>query len=234
MSMEPGIDFPDERTAVDVQTGSRDDVLVSFVEKAAGEELVLSVGQDSSHRRVRLDPGEFLDLLWRGPEELRAVPAVLVAVDAGITPTWRVRMTGPATRGQRRAAVRAPLGFPVEMSAGESLFQGRTLDLSEGGVRCLLRPVSDSAAAAEPTASPDGGTVQQPSPSVEIGTVATVTMHLDGDRIACQAEVVRRHRRDDQGIELSLRLIDLGERREDVIRRHVFAGLRELRSRGLL
>jgi PilZ domain len=222
MSMEPGVDFPDERTAVDVQTGSRDDVLVSFVEKAAGQELVLSVGQDATHRRVRLEPGELLDLIWRGPGELRAVPAELLAVDGGIAPTWRVRMTGPAARGQRRAAVRAPMGFAVELSAGEARFQGRTLDLSEGGVRCLLRAAGVPASA------------EQPPPPPEVGDVATVTVQLDGDRISCSAEVVRRHRRDDDHLELSLRLLDLGERREDVIRRHVFAGLRELRSRGLL
>jgi hypothetical protein len=213
----PGVDYPEDRTVLDVKAVSRDDVLTSFVEEATGGELVVSVGEDSSKRRVRLDVGERMELIWRGPEELRSLPVELVEVRSGDSPTWRLRSVGPASRGQRRNAVRAPMSVPIELGAGNAVLVGTTLDLSEGGTHCLL--------AAKPGVEP---------PSVEAGAVLPVTVDLDGDRLTAKAEVIRRHLREDDHTELSLRFVGLGERREDLIRRRVFAELRDLRSRGLI
>ncbi|MGY1724584.1 flagellar brake protein [Blastococcus sp. SYSU DS0533] len=217
MTGEPGVDYPEEKVVVEVKATSREDVLTSFVERAAPQELVLTVGMDAAQRRVRLEPGEQLQLLWKGPEELRALPAELVHVEAGEGPTWRVRPVGPASRGQRRAAVRAPVSVPVELGAGDQVLLGASVDLSEGGMRCLL-------------SSP----VPAASPSLEPGSVVPVALVVGGDRMTCNGEVVRRHARTDDRAELSFRFLRLGERQEDVIRREVFAQLRELRSRGLL
>jgi hypothetical protein len=212
----PGVDHPEDRTVLDVKAVSRDDVLTSFVEEVTGGELVISVGQDASRRRVRFEPGEVLELVWRGPEELRSVPAELVEVLGGESPSWRLRITGPSSRGQRRAAVRAPLAVPIEVGADGATRSGTTLDLSEGGTHCLLDGEPDRTGA------------------LEVGGVVRVAVDLDGRRLAARAEVVRRHPREDRRPELSLRFIGLAERDEDVIRRRVFAELRELRSRGLL
>ena len=59
-------------------------------------------------------------------------------------------------------------------------------------------------------------------------------MLLTGQRLTAQAEVIRRHPREDAHTELSIRFIGLGERREDAIRRYVFAEMRDLRTRGLI
>ncbi|WP_374201741.1 PilZ domain-containing protein [Blastococcus sp. KM273129] len=56
----------------------------------------------------------------------------------------------------------------------------------------------------------------------------------DREEVACRGEVIRRIPRQDGGIELSLRFLDMPEKTQDLIRRHVFAGLRQLRSRGML
>ena len=56
----------------------------------------------------------------------------------------------------------------------------------------------------------------------------------DGEEIACRGEVIRRIPRQDRGVELSLRFLDMPEKTQDLIRRHVFAGLRSLRARGML
>jgi hypothetical protein len=213
----PGIDYPEDRSVLDVKAVSRDDVLTSFVEEATGGELVVSVGEDSQRRRVRLDVGERLELIWRGPEELRSMPVELVEVRTGDSPTWRLRVVGPASRGQRRNAVRAPMSVPIELGLGDDLLVGATLDLSEGGSHCLL-----------------GGKPNTTTQTVEVGSVLPVTVDLDGTRVAAKAEVIRRHPREDDRIELSLRFVGLGERREDTIRRRVFAELRDLRSRGLI
>jgi hypothetical protein len=213
----PGVDYPEDRTVLDVKAVSRDDVLTSFVEQATGGELVVSVGEDAQKRRVRLDVGERLELVWRGPEELRSLPVELVEVRTGDAPTWLLRVVGPASRGQRRNAVRVPMSVPVELGAGEGMLVGATLDLSEGGTRCLLNGKPGTA-----------------TRTVEVGSVLPVTVDLDGNRLAAQAEVIRRHPRDDDRTELSLRFVGLGERREDIIRRRVFAEMRDLRSRGLI
>ncbi|PRY43182.1 PilZ domain-containing protein [Geodermatophilus tzadiensis] len=212
----PGVDHPEERAVVDVKAESRDDVLLSFVEEVSGGEMVLSVGTDAAKRRVRLDVGEHLELIWRGPDELRSVPAQLVEVGGGDAPTWRIRTTGPASRGQRRAAVRAPMALPLEVEVGKAVLGGATLDLSEGGSRCLF------------VAPPAG------APAIEVGAVLGVTLDLDGTRLRFDAEVIRRHEREDGRPELSLRFLGLGEKRQDTIRRRVFAELRDLRSRGVI
>ena len=50
-----------------------------------------------------------------------------------------------------------------------------------------------------------------------------------------RAEVARHHARTDRQTELSLRFVALPEKMQDLdARREVFAGLRELRARGLL
>jgi hypothetical protein len=213
----PGVDHPEERAVLDVKASSRADVLVSFVERVSGSELVVSVGEDAQKRRARLDTGEHLELIWRGPEELRSLPAQLVEVVPGDSPTWRLKIVGPASRGQRRNAVRAPLSVALDVTFGEKVVSGTTLDLSEGGTRCLL------------TGRPGGE-----KPEVEVGAVLPVVVDLDGERVATKAEVIRRHPREDDHTELSLRFVGLGEKREDTIRRRVFAELRDLRSRGLI
>jgi hypothetical protein len=213
----PGVDHPEERAVLDLKASSRSDVLISFVEEVSGSELVVSVGEDAQKRRVRLDIGEQVELIWRGPEELRSLPAQLVEVVAGDSPTWRLKVVGPASRGQRRSAVRAPMSVSIEVALGERVLVGTTVDLSEGGTRCLLT-----------------GRPGVAKPEIEVGAVLPVVVDLDVDRLTVKAEVIRRHAREDHHSEWSLRFVGLGEKREDAIRRRVFAELRDLRSRGLI
>jgi c-di-GMP-binding flagellar brake protein YcgR len=118
---------------------------------------------------------------------------------------------------QRRGAVRAPLTVPVELGLAAGPAPGKTVDLSESGVRCILEPSAD-----------DG----RPVPAA--GDVVRVTLVLPDLTVRCQGQVVRRHRRADEQAELSLRFIGLPEKDQDQVRRRVFARLRELRQRGLL
>ncbi len=239
MDGEPGFDYPEERAAVDVMVASRHDALVSFVQEVHEGELILSVGQDSAQRRVRLDPGERLELVWKDVAELRTVPAELVAVDTGGEPTWRVRTVGPATRGQRRAAVRAPLISRVSVVVEEQTLEGRSVDMSEAGVRCLLdaprTTVKGSTVVAQAEDDAEQGAARASQAVVQVGAVLPVTVWLD-DRhhISATGEVVRRHIRHDRRQELSIRFLGLPERMQDLIRREVFACLRDLRARGLL
>ncbi|MGY1681313.1 PilZ domain-containing protein [Geodermatophilus sp. SYSU D01176] len=233
----PGVDYPEAREPVDVQAASRGDVLTSFVHEAADGALVLTVPMDRSSRRVRVDLGEYAQLVWKGPEGLRALPVELVEVIPGDEPHWRVKPMGPSTRGQRRNAVRAPMSLPVEVLVGEVQLIGETVDVSEGGVRSLFQPVGGTATK-DRAPAPAGGESTAPSDRVElpVGSRHDVALALGSpdEPIRCSAEVVRRHPRTDRRIEVSLRFVDLPERDEDRIRARVFTELRVLRSRGLL
>src|SRR3954451_20125394 len=57
---EPGVEFPEEKAVLDVVATSRDDVVISWVEEARDDELIVSVPKDRAQRDVRLDGGERL------------------------------------------------------------------------------------------------------------------------------------------------------------------------------
>jgi hypothetical protein len=238
-----GIDYPELREPVDVQAASRGDALMSFVEQSGDGPLTLTVPVDRSGRRVRMDVGEMVQLVWKGPEGLRALPAELTEVVPGDEPLWRLRQVGPAGRGQRRNAVRAPMSLPVEALLGPVQLVGETLDVSEGGLHCLFRPVTE-----EPTADVTGEQAAPgdpaPAPAAPtssgedrpgMGAVLELTLALEAQApIRSKAEVVRVHPRTDKRIEVSVRFIGLHEREQDRIRARVFTELRLLRSRGAL
>ncbi|WP_236826593.1 MULTISPECIES: PilZ domain-containing protein [unclassified Blastococcus] len=242
MLVDAGVDYPEARTVVDLLATSRGDVLISLVESSDPTEIVVSIGEDRSRRRVRLEAGEHVEVIWRGPEELRSLPTELIAAELH-PPQWRLRPVGPSTRGQRRSAVRAPLSLQVQMTVGPDVLHGLTVDISEGGIRALFAP-REPARAPAPAGQPTAGVApEQPVADggpdagnpLRVGAVLPLVVRLDDrEEVACRGEVIRRIPRQDGGIELSLRFLDMPEKTQDLIRRHVFAGLRQLRSRGML
>jgi hypothetical protein len=242
MMGEPGVDYPEARTPVDVRVQSRGDTLLSFVELVDNGELLLSAGEDHLRRPVRLEPGEHLELTWRAPDELRAVPAELVGVDTGGRATWRVKPIGPAGRGQRRAAVRAPMDYRMTLTAGGRTLEGVSVDLSEGGVRFLVADAAEPAAVLGAEQDPAAGEQQAAAdahvatePQLEVGSVHQLTLWWDDrDTVITKGEVIRHFPREDKREEVSIRFIGLSEKMEDVIRARVFARLRDLRARGVL
>ena len=214
---------------VEVMAASRGDTLVAWSEGRQGADLLLSAPLDQSQRPVTLGIGERLEVVWRDLGELHALPVVLVAIDSGERPRWRLRVVGVLRRGQRREAVRAPLQRRRPRRPGDQASaEGTTVDVSEGGCRCILsgrRPPWSS------LSEPD-----QPCRSAgpDTGAVVRISVLFPEFTITCLAEVTHRHDRADARVELSLRFIGLTEPQQDVIRRRVFARLRELRTRGLL
>jgi c-di-GMP-binding flagellar brake protein YcgR len=154
--------------------------------------------------------GDPVELVWRAASELRSLPARLVATEGGAEACWRVRPTGPAVRGQRRSAVRAPLSLGVSAEAGR--LRGTTVDISEAGFRGVL----------DGPAGP------------RVGDLLDVVVDLGPGRLAATAAVTRRHPRADGRHEVSARFVELPERAQDQVRARVFTGLRDLRRRGLL
>ncbi|MGY2083618.1 PilZ domain-containing protein [Blastococcus sp. SYSU DS0539] len=246
MAETAGIDFPEPATVVDLLVTSRGDVLLSWVEAAEGADFVVTVGEDRSRRRVRLEAGEHVEVVWRGPEEMRSRPTELIATQLD-PPQWRLRPTGPATRGQRRSSVRAPLSLQVRMTVGAEPLHGSTLDVSEGGMRALFGSLagirngpSPAQPVEEPVEAPAEGAGEQEGarPGKEeplrVGAVLPLVLCLDQTEVPCRGEITRRVPRQDDRAELCFRFVDMPERTQDLIRRHVFTELRSLRARGLL
>ena len=91
---------------------------------------------------------------------------------------------------------------------------GTTVDLSEGGFRCVLarRP--------KPAGRPQARDRSADPPPPRAGDVVRVTALFPDAAITGAAEVTRVHDRDDDRLELSLRFIGLTENEQDLIRRH--------------
>ncbi len=217
----PGTDYPEVRTVVDLLLSSRPDAMISWVEAADGDGLVLAPAEDRTRQPLRLAVGERLDVVWRGPGHLLSLPAALVDVESGAVPVWHLRPLGPAIRGQRRAAVRAPMAAAVRFEGPAGPLPGTTLDVSEGGLRVLLRPPPGN----EPSAEPPGGALAP-------GSIVPLVLTLGEVELPCRGEVLRRTRRDDRW-EVTLRFVGMHENTQDFIRRHVFERLRTLRARGV-
>jgi hypothetical protein len=113
------------------------------------------------------------------------------------------------------------MSVPVRVGPELTPAEGTTVDVSEGGLRCILDP--RRVASDQPDSAVPG-----------VGDVTQVAVPFPEFALTCLAEVTRRHPREDALVELSLRFIGLTENQEDLIRRRVFARLRDLRHRGLL
>jgi hypothetical protein len=208
------LEFPAAGTVVDLVAASRVEAFLSWAVASAGKELLVLVPLDPERRPIDLAPGERIDVVWRTPSELLCLPVVLSAVLPGDRPCWRLRAAGVVKRGQRRDAVRAPLVGDVRLNVDGWSLAGATVDVSEGGIRCVLDGPS--------SAAPDRG------------HIGRLKLELPELVIDSSVEVSRRHPRSDGRVELSLRFIGLSDFDADRIRRAVFARLRELRQRGVL
>ncbi len=229
MSGEADRRHPVLGSVVELICASRGDTLIGWSEGLHDDDLIVSAPLDRSQRPVPLSVGEHLEVVWRSADELQAFPVVLVAVELGERPRWRLRAAGVVRRGQRRDAVRAPLTIPVRIGPPPAPATGVTVDVSEGGLRCILD--NERLPDARPAGS---GSSRRFFATPRVGDVVPVAALFPNVTITCLAEVTRQHDRDDPRLELSLRFIGLTENQEDLIRRRVFARLRELRHRGLL
>ena len=221
----PGEDYPEVGAIVDLFPASRGDASTSWIDDIRDDVLVASIPQDLAGRPMTLAVGEQIEVIWKTSGVLRCLPVVLAALDLGEPPHLCLRPAGMVKRGQRREAVRAPLRLPVVIGTGASAAHGTTLDVSEGGLRCVLKGLHPQSALTDQ--------VQEHS-ALRVGDVVRVSTSFPDLTVTCLSEITRRELQDDSPTELSLRFIGLAEHVEDALRRRVFARLRDLRQRGLI
>jgi hypothetical protein len=217
--------LPEEKTVVDLVGMPHGRGATSIVQAVSGDEIVMAVPEDSAQHPVRPEPGTRLELVWKESEGLLALPVEVIGTEPGPPSQLRVRRTGPAVPGQRRDAVRAPMVLPVQLTREKEQLTGLTLDISEGGLRCTLDAHTEPSADAQAV---------DPAEKLAVGDGVAVVVTLDNAVVEGRAVVVRRHGREGGRSQLSLRFVDLPEVTQDLIRRQVFANLRDLRLRGLI
>ncbi|WP_299952779.1 PilZ domain-containing protein [uncultured Modestobacter sp.] len=213
---QPNVDHPVASTALSVMPLGQDEALTARVRRETDSFLFISSPRNGVGETAPFVERDMLELSWQSDDGLRSVPAEAVAVaDDG---TWKVKLTGPASRIQRRDAVRAPIGLSVTLSWDRTTLVGSTVDLSEGGLLAVFRPHGDLG-------------VGVPFP--KRGQPLALHLDLYSDQLVTEVALVRRRPRQDNLHEWSLRFTALPEPAADLIRSHVFTALRNARARGL-
>src|SRR5215217_819327 len=118
---EPGIDHPEVDGEAQDSLPGRGITVSSRVESLGGDVLSVrpSVGEYVDQNVVT--QGSVVEIQWQRPEDQRAAPAEVVAVESGALLRWRLRITGPAEVGMNNLELK-----------------GESSDLSEDGAKISL------------------------------------------------------------------------------------------------
>jgi hypothetical protein len=208
--------LPQRDADIEFTLVTRGITIPSQVEQSGESGLVLRPHLSALLHTIAVRPGEAVEVYWQGAEDEQTLPARISEVEDAAE-RLHLTPTGPARRSQRRRAVRAAIELPVLVKvAGVPLF-GRTVDLSEAGLRAVV----------------DGwGLPPEPGTSAEVDVTlddATSSVDLDAT-ILSLAGVVVRQRTVRARWELSMQFQGLPQQVEDRLRRRVFRALREERA----
>lgn len=116
-------------------------VLAAPLQPAPGPGTGPGTGGVSSIVRPRL--GERLSVRWRASRGIGTLNGHVVHATVGQLPSWTVAVDGDPVVIQRRRFVRVPVTLPVlavvpgEVGVAEQRWLLTTVDLAEGGMRCL-------------------------------------------------------------------------------------------------
>jgi c-di-GMP-binding flagellar brake protein YcgR len=209
MTSVPGVDHPEEHSEAVVALSGQGIFVSSRVEAVGAAFIAVSPLTGKAAEQVVVRGGDAVEVVWNGVDTQRVVPAEVTDVEESPVVRWRMRITGPAQPRQRRAAVRGRIAVAVEVVCGEIVLTGRTIDLSEGGLRAEFE-----------------GTSAPPEADAEL----VLTLHLEDAVLRTPARLVRTQIRRDRWV-MSIRFLDLPEKDQDRVRRRVFRALREERAR---
>ncbi|MGY1602396.1 PilZ domain-containing protein [Geodermatophilus sp. SYSU D00815] len=201
-------DRPLESSEADVTLVTKGITVTARVEVSTEHALVVRPTGEAAAWKLAIQPGDPVEVFWVGGNEERTLPAKVEEAEEGEAPLWHLRPTGPATRSQRRKAVRARVAVPVVIPWAGSQMAGETVDLSEAGMRALL----------------DGWGLPP-----ESGNRLPITLDLGGSSVDLRGEVVWQTTRGPQWL-LAVRFEDVPERDGDLLRRKVFEALRAERA----
>lgn len=204
---------PTATTTTEVRLGTEERAFFGHVVASDARRIVVAAPAPSPKRPVPR-AGVRGELVWGVGTSLHALPVELAGLQPAALPLWHFRAAGPPTDAQRRTAVRVPLHLPVLVRDGAWHVGGETLDISEGGIWCVL----DS-----------GGLLDNAAGSP---VSVSVFLHADNSPLHARAEVLRTKPRTDGRLSAVLRFVDLDEASQDQVRARVFLELRKRRALG--
>ena len=202
---------PDTKDIVDISLDSEAEPLVTMVEGNDPQEITIEAPVNRAGRLVNPPIGTGGLLVWRPAGGLQQAPVTVVRISRARPAQWGLRFTGAATKCQRRTFVRADVFLPALLTVAGQQVAVTGVDLSEGGLRCLVP--------------------SEVRPSVRDSVRVTFDI---GVSLSVAADVMRTSRRNEDGhSEVGLCFTDLSIDNADRVRAYVFAQLRQLRAKGL-
>jgi hypothetical protein len=212
---EPDVDRyvnrPEESASADVTVISRGITITAQVEVSDTYVVVVRpTGGRPGWDSAEIQPGDAIELYWVGGHEERTLSGTLSQLEGGADARWHLAVSGQAERSQRRKAVRGRVAVPVLIPWAGGQMTGKTVDLSEGGMRALM----------------DGWGIP-PEP----GTRSQVTLELPDALVHLHGEFVWTTIRGAQWL-LAMKFTDVPEQAADRLRRRVFQALRDERAAG--
>jgi hypothetical protein len=205
------LDRPEESASADLTLVAHGITVTACVEESGtGVVVVVPAGDGDASRASVIGPGDAVELYWVGGEEERTLKGLVAGIGTGDYPRWRITVSGPAERSQRRKAVRARIQLPVLIPWAGGQLEGTTVDISEAGMRAKLN---------------GWGTPLDPGDSCQVSlAIDDVLVHVFG-------EIVWNNVRGAEWL-LAVKFVDVPERAADVLRRRVFKALRDERALG--
>ena len=203
------LDRPDESASADVTLISRGVTVTAQVEvSSTGLVVVRPSPPPPGVEPTPIQPGDPIELYWVGGEEERTLAGTVSRVENGEDRRWHLSVSGQAQRSQRRRAVRARVEAEVVMPWAGAQMTGRTVDLSESGVRAMM----------------DGWGVPP-----DLSTMIPLTLAFDDVLLHLHGEVVWSSIRGAQWL-IAMQFHNVPEKAGDLIRRRVFQVLRDERA----
>ena len=203
------LDRPEESASADVTLITKGVTVTACVEvSSTGTVVVRPTGGGPGWQESPVQTGDAVELYWVGGEEERTLGGKISRVDGGPEPRWHVAVKGQAQRSQRRKAVRARVELEVLIPWAGAQMTGKTVDLSESGMRALM----------------DGWGVP-PLP----GTPSQVSLTLEYALVHLHGEFIWTSIRGAQWL-LAMQFINVPDKAADILRRRVFQALREERA----
>ncbi len=209
MDIEDHVDRPEEAGSADVTLVTRGVTVTAHVEVSSVSLVVVRpTGGGPGWESAELEMGDAVELYWVGGHEERTLAGTVTGIESGSDARWHVAVSGQAERSQRRKAVRARVAVPVIIPWAGAQMEGKTVDLSEGGMRALM----------------DGWGVP-----LDPGTPSQLSLELDDALVHLHGEIVWTVIRGAQWL-LAMKFIDVPEKAADLLRRRVFQALRDERA----
>jgi len=206
---DPFLDRPEETASADVTLIARGLTVTAQVEVSdVSVVIVRPTGGAPGWESADIQPGDAVELYWIGGQEERTLTGTVSQIESTTDPRWHLKVSGQAERSQRRKAVRARVAVPVIIPWAGSQMEGKTVDLSEGGMRALM----------------DGWGVP-----MDPGTPTQVSLTLDDALVHLHGEIVWTSIRGAQWL-MAMKFVDVPEKAADTLRKRVFQALRDERA----